>query len=69
MRLGLGCVKAPSSCNFCITIYCITIYRSMPELIWDGKCKDSKKQGPVRIALPFQIIETVNVSAPSRSSR
>ena len=64
MRLGLGCVKAPSSCNFCITIY-----RSMPELIWDGKCKDSKKQGPVRIALPFQIIETVNVSAPSRSSR
>ena len=34
----------------------------MTELIWDGKySKDRKKQGPVRIALPFQTIETVNL--------
>ena len=38
----------------------------MTELIWDGKYKDSKKQGPVRIALPFQTIETVNESAQDR---
>jgi hypothetical protein len=24
------------------------------ELVWEGKYKDGKKQGPVRIALPFQ---------------
>jgi DNA modification methylase len=36
------------------------------ELIWDGKYKDGKKQGPVRIALPFQNIETVNESAQDR---
>jgi DNA modification methylase len=38
----------------------------MTELIWDGKYKDDKKQGPVRIALPFQTIETVNESAQER---
>jgi len=38
----------------------------MTELIWDGKYKDGKKQGPVRIALPFQTIETVNESALDR---
>jgi hypothetical protein len=39
----------------------------MTELIWDGKyTKDGKKQGPVRIALPFQTIETVNESAQER---
>ena len=38
----------------------------MTELIWDGKYKDGKKQGPVRIALPFQTIETVNESAQDR---
>lgn len=27
---------------------------NMTELIWDGKYKDGKKQGPVRIALPFR---------------
>jgi len=32
----------------------------MAELIWDGKYKDGKKVAPVRIALPFQTIETVN---------
>jgi len=36
------------------------------ELIWDGKYKDGKKQGPVRIALPFQTIETVNESTQDR---
>src|SRR5207248_11573894 len=38
----------------------------MTELIWDGKYKDEKKQGPVRIALPFQTIETVNESTQDR---
>jgi hypothetical protein len=35
----------------------------MTELVWDGKYKDGKKVAPVRIALPFQTIETVNESA------
>src|SRR5438045_7594973 len=38
----------------------------MTERIWDGKYKNSKKQGPVRIALPFQTIETVNESEQDR---
>ena len=38
----------------------------MAELIWDGKYKDGKKVAPVRIALPFQTIETVNESTQDR---
>ena len=39
----------------------------MTELIWDGKCDASgRKTAPVRIALPFQTIETVNESAQQR---
>jgi adenine-specific DNA-methyltransferase len=38
----------------------------MTELIWDGKYEDGKKQGPVRIALPFQTIETVNEGVQER---
>lgn len=39
----------------------------MTELIWEGKYDaHSKKQGPVRIALPFQTVETVNESAQDR---
>jgi adenine-specific DNA-methyltransferase len=38
----------------------------MTELIWDGKYKNDKKQAPVRIALPFQTIETVNESTQDR---
>ncbi len=39
----------------------------MTELTWDGKySKDGKKTAPVRIALPFQTIETVNESAQDR---
>lgn len=38
----------------------------MTELIWEGKYKDGKKVAPVRIALPFQTIETVNESAQQR---
>ena len=38
----------------------------MVELRWDGKYKDGKKVAPVRIALPFQTIETVNESAQDR---
>ena len=38
----------------------------MTELIWDGKYKDGKKASPVRIALPFQTIETVNESVQER---
>lgn len=44
----------------------------MTELIWDGKYTDDPKSGkrlktaPVRVALPFQTIETVNESAADR---
>ena len=38
----------------------------MTELSWDGKYKDGKKVGPVRIALPFQTVETVNETAQER---
>lgn len=38
----------------------------MTELTWEGKYKDDKKVTPVRIALPFQTIETVNESAQQR---
>ncbi|MBI4523773.1 MAG: site-specific DNA-methyltransferase [Deltaproteobacteria bacterium] len=38
----------------------------MTELIWEGKYKEGKKVAPVRIALPFQTIETVNESAQER---
>ena len=38
----------------------------MTELIWEGKYKDDKKVTPVRIALPFQTIETVNESNDER---
>ena len=41
----------------------------MTELTWDGKFKDGKKVAPVRIALPFQTIETVNESAADRQKR
>jgi adenine-specific DNA-methyltransferase len=38
------------------------------ELIWDGKYdkETGKKVPPVRIALPFQTVETVNESADDR---
>ena len=39
----------------------------MTELIWQGKYdKEDRKTAPVRIALPFQTIETVNESAQDR---
>ena len=38
----------------------------MTEVVWDGKYKDGKKVAPVRIALPFQTIETVNESTQVR---
>lgn len=38
----------------------------MTELIWKDKYKDNKKTAPVRFALPFQTIETVNESAQQR---
>ena len=38
----------------------------MTELIWQGKYVDGKRQRPVRVALPFQTIETVNESAADR---
>jgi len=37
------------------------------ELMWDGKyTADGKRSAPVRIALPFQAVETVNESARQR---
>lgn len=39
----------------------------MPEFVWDGKYgPDGKKSKPVRVALPFQDVETVNESAQER---
>ena len=39
----------------------------MTELIWQGKYdKSGQKTAPIRIALPFQTIETVNESAQDR---
>jgi DNA modification methylase len=38
----------------------------MTELVWDGKYVNGKRQNPVRVALPFQTIETVNESAADR---
>ncbi|MCI2430187.1 site-specific DNA-methyltransferase [Candidatus Acetothermia bacterium] len=39
----------------------------MTELIWEGKYdKDGKKTAPLRVALPFQTVETVNESAQDR---
>jgi len=38
----------------------------MTELIWEGKHVNGKRQSPVRVALPFQTIETVNESAADR---
>src|SRR5437879_5162867 len=44
--------------------------RAMPtrtELIWDGKYDSSgKRVAPLRVALPFQTVETVNESAQER---
>src|SRR6476646_11917221 len=40
----------------------------MVELRWEGKyTPDGKKTGPVRLALPFQDVETVNESAHTRN--
>ena len=41
----------------------------MTELTWAGKYRDGQKVAPVRIALPFQTIETVNESAADREKR
>jgi DNA modification methylase len=39
----------------------------MTELIWDGKYdKDHQRVAPLRVALPFQTVETVNESAQQR---
>ncbi len=39
----------------------------MTELTWDGKYRAGKRVAPVRIALPFQTVETVNESARDRA--
>ena len=39
----------------------------MTELIWDGKYRDGRRVGPVRIALPFQTVEMVNESGAVRA--
>ena len=41
----------------------------MTELNWEGKYKDGKKVTPVRIALPFQTIETINESNAEREKQ
>src|ERR1039458_3668310 len=38
-----------------------------PELVWEGKYgEDGRKTAPVKVALPFQTVETVNESAQER---
>lgn len=41
----------------------------MTELIWEDKYKDGKKVAPVRIVLPFQVIETISESAADIQKR
>ena len=42
----------------------------MTELIWDGKYdKHGRRVAPLRVALPFQTVETVNESAQERRAR
>ena len=42
----------------------------MTELVWDGKYdKDGKRVAPVKIALPFQTVETVNESGVQRANQ
>jgi adenine-specific DNA-methyltransferase len=36
-------------------------------LVWEGKYRDGKRVAPVRIALPFQTVETANESARDRA--
>lgn len=38
----------------------------MVELVWEGKYRDGKRVAPVKVALPFQTIETVNETAQDR---
>ncbi len=38
----------------------------MTELIWDGKYKDGKRVASLRVALPFQTVETVNETTKER---
>jgi hypothetical protein len=39
----------------------------MPELTWPGKYgPDGRREAPLRVALPFQTVETVNESAQER---
>ena len=39
----------------------------MPKLVWEGKYgPDGRKVAPLRVALPFQTVETVNESAQER---
>ena len=40
----------------------------MTEILWEGKYQDGKKTAPVRIALPFQTVETVNESVQDRQT-
>jgi adenine-specific DNA-methyltransferase len=38
-----------------------------PELVWEGKYgEDGRKAAPIRVALPFQTVETVNESSQDR---
>jgi adenine-specific DNA-methyltransferase len=42
----------------------------MTELVWDGKYdKDGRRVAPVRIALPFQTVETVNESGVQHANQ
>jgi len=36
------------------------------ELIWDGKYIDGMPRRPLRITLPFQVVETINETTQER---
>src|SRR5438093_9123543 len=45
----------------------LALMPSSPELMWEGKYdRAGKKVAPVRVALPFQNVETINESSSER---
>ncbi|MGH7942326.1 MAG: hypothetical protein ACREFR_14765 [Limisphaerales bacterium] len=69
--MKIGAIDSPA-CQLLINDVAIQgNYISMrTELIWDFKYEDeakTKRRAPLRIALPFQTVETVNESAADRN--
>jgi adenine-specific DNA-methyltransferase len=65
-KIGLSSHSMRAGAKLTLLISHFSARQGMTELIWDGKYVDGKKQSPVRVALPFQTIETVNESVADR---